>query len=123
VALILFVEYHSAFRQAASCAMDREPDLEVVAQGGSVAEARERMAEGGIDAAIVDIPLPDEGAPEMVRDLHEANPSIPVLVMTVIEDPVIHERLLRAGVSEVLPKSISYPEILAAVRRLRSQEG
>jgi DNA-binding NarL/FixJ family response regulator len=123
VALILFVEYHSAFRQAASYAMDREPDLEVLAQGGSVAEARERMAEGGIDAAIVDIPLPDEGAPEMVRDLHEANPSIPVLVMTVIEDPVIHERLLRAGVSEVLPKSISYPEILAAVRRLRFQEG
>jgi DNA-binding NarL/FixJ family response regulator len=122
VALILFVEYHGAFRQAASYAMDREPDLEVVAQGGSVAEGRERMAEGGIDAAIVDIPLPDEGAPEMVRDLHEANPSIPVLVLTVIEDPEIHERFLRAGASEVLPKSISYREILAAVRRLGTQE-
>jgi DNA-binding NarL/FixJ family response regulator len=122
VALILFVEYHSTFRQAASYAMDREPDLEVVAQGGSVAEGRERMAEGGIDAAIVDIPLPDEGAPEMVRDLHEANPSIPVLVLTVIEDSGIHERFLRAGASEVLPKSISYREILAAVRRLGTQE-
>jgi DNA-binding NarL/FixJ family response regulator len=122
VALILFVEYHSAFRQAASYAMDREPDLEVVAQGGSVAEGRERMAEGGIDAAIVDIPLPDEGAPEMVRDLHEANPSIPVLVLTVIEDSEIHERFLRAGASEVLPKSISYREMLAAVRRLGAQE-
>jgi DNA-binding NarL/FixJ family response regulator len=123
VALILFVEYHSAFRQAASYAMDREPDLEVVAQGGSVAEGRERMAEGGIDAAIVDIPLPDEGAPEIVRDLHEANPSIPVLVMTVIEDPEVHERFLRAGASEVLPKSISHSEMLAAVRRLGAQEG
>jgi DNA-binding NarL/FixJ family response regulator len=123
VALILFVEYHSAFRQAASYAMNREPDLEVVAQGGSVTEGRERMAEGGIDAAIVDIPLPDEGAPEMVRDLHEANPSIPVLVMTVIEVPEVHERFLRAGASEVLPKNISYPEMLAAVRRLGAQEG
>jgi DNA-binding NarL/FixJ family response regulator len=122
VALILFVEYHATFRQAASYAMDREPDLEVVAQGGSVAEGRKRMAEGGIDAAIVDIPLPDEGAPEMVRDLHEANPSIPVLVLTVIEDPEIHERFLRAGASEVLPKSISYREMLAAVRRLGTQE-
>jgi DNA-binding NarL/FixJ family response regulator len=74
MALILFVEYHSAFRQAASYVMDQEPDLKVVAQGGSVAEGREKMAEGGINAAIVDIPLPDDGAPEMVRDLHEANP-------------------------------------------------
>src|SRR5215212_6633704 len=118
MALILFVEHHSAFRQAASYVIDQEPDLAVVAQGGSVAEERRRMAEGGIDAAIVDIPLPDEGAPEMVRDLHGANPSIPVLVMTSIEDPEVHDRFLRAGASEVLDKGISFDEVLAAVRRL-----
>jgi DNA-binding NarL/FixJ family response regulator len=121
MALILFVEYHNAFRQAASYVMNQESDLEVVAQGGSVAEGRQKMAEGGIDAAIVDIPLPDEGAPEMVRDLHEANPSIPVLVMTVLEDPAFHEEMIRAGASEVLAKDISFREVLAAVRRLGHQ--
>ena len=121
MALILFVEHHSAFRQAASYLIDQEPDLAVVAQGGSVAEGRRRMAQGGIDAAIVDIPLPDEGAPEMVRDLHEANPSIPVLVMTVLEDPAFHEEMIRAGASEVLAKDISFREVLAAVRRLGHQ--
>ena len=118
MALILFVEYHSAFRQAASYLIGQEPDLEVVAQGGSVAEGRQKMAEGGIDAAIVDIPLPDEGAPEMVRELHEANPSIPVLVMTHIEDPEVHKRFLRAGANEVLVKGIPFAQVLAAVRRL-----
>ncbi len=57
MALILFVEHHSAFRQAASYLMNQQPDLTVVAPGGSVAEGREWMAEGGIDAAIVDIYL------------------------------------------------------------------
>jgi two-component system response regulator DesR len=118
MALILFVEYHSTFRQAASYVIDQEPDLEVVAQGGSVAEGREKMAEGGIDAAIVDIPLPDDGAPEMVRDLHEANPSIPVLVMTHVEDWGVHERFLEAGAAEVLAKDVTFREVLAAVRRL-----
>jgi two-component system, NarL family, response regulator DevR len=118
MALILFVEYHSAFRQAASYVMDQEPDLKVVAQGGSVAEGRRRMAEGGIDAAIVDIPLPNEGAPEMVRHLHEANPSIPVLVMTALEDSGAHEEMLRAGAAEVLPKEVPFRDVLAAVRRL-----
>ena len=116
------MEYHTAFRQSASYVMDQEPDLEVVSQAGSVADGRLRMEEGGVDAAIVDIPLPDEGAPEMVRDLHEANPSIPVLVMTTIEDSELHARFLRAGASEVLEKGISFDEVLAAVRRLGGGE-
>jgi two-component system response regulator DevR len=118
MALILFVEYHNAFRQAASYLIDQEPDLEVIAQGGSVAEGRRRMTEGCIDAAIVDIPLPDEGAPKMVRDLHEANPSIPVLVMTALEDSAVHEQMLCAGADEVLPKEVPFREVIAAVRRL-----
>jgi DNA-binding NarL/FixJ family response regulator len=118
IALLLFVEYHNTFREAASVVMDQQEDLEVVSQASSVAEGRERMAQGGIDAAIVDIPLPDEGAEDMVRDLHEANPSIPVLTLTVIEDGEVIDRFLKAGASEVLPKNISFVEVLAAVRRL-----
>jgi DNA-binding NarL/FixJ family response regulator len=114
----LFVEYHSAFRQSTSVMMDREPDLEVVSQAGSVAEGRQKMAEGGIDAAIVDIPLPDDGAAELVRDLHEANPSIPVLVLTHLNDQGLYERFLEAGASEVLPKTIHLEEIFQAVRRI-----
>jgi DNA-binding NarL/FixJ family response regulator len=114
----LFVEYHSAFRQSASVMMDQEPDLEVVSQAGSVAEGRQKMAQGGIDAAIVDIPLPDDGAAELVRDLHEANPSIPVLVLTHLNDQGLYERFLEAGASEVLPKTIHLEEIFQAVRRL-----
>jgi DNA-binding NarL/FixJ family response regulator len=118
LALILFVEYHRAFRQTASAVINQEPDLEVVSQAGSVVEGRQRMGEGGIDAAIVDIPLPDESAEELVRVLHEANPSVPVLTLTHLEDPEIIERFLEAGASEVLPKSITFAETLAAVRRL-----
>ena len=120
--LILFVEYHDAFRQTASYLMDREDDLEVVSQAGSVAEGREKLAQGGIDTAIVDIPLPDDGAPELVRDLHNANPSVPVLVMTGITDREVHERFLKAGASEVLDKEGNFADILAAVRRLGGEE-
>jgi DNA-binding NarL/FixJ family response regulator len=118
ITLLLFVEYHNVFRESASVIMDQQEDLKVVSQASSVAEGRERMSQGGIDAAIVDIPLPDEGAEDMVRELHEANPSVPVLTLTVIEDEEVIDRFLKAGASEVLPKSISLVEVLAAVRRL-----
>jgi DNA-binding NarL/FixJ family response regulator len=102
--------------------MDQEPDLEVVSQAGSVAEGHQKMAEGGIDAAIVNIPLPDDGAAELVRELHEANPSIPVLVLTHLEDQGLYERFLEAGANEVLPKTIHLEEIFVAVRRLGGGE-
>jgi DNA-binding NarL/FixJ family response regulator len=117
------VEYHRAFRQSASALIDQAPNLEVVSQAGSVAEGRERIAEGGIDVAIVDIPLPDEGTEEMVRDLHETNPSIPVLVLTHIEEREVLERFLEAGASEVLHKDVPFSEMLAAVRRLDEEPG
>ena len=122
--LILFVEYHQAFRQAASYLMDREDDLEVVSQAGSVAEGREKMAEGGIDTAIVNIPLPDEGASEMIRDLCDANPSVPVLVMTAITEREVDEEFLEAGANEVLvfDREVGFEDILAAVRRLECEK-
>ncbi len=120
---LLYVEYHSAIRQAASYVFDQEPDLEVVSQASSVAEGRQKMADGRIiDAAIVSIPLPDEGAEEFVRELHEANPSIPVLVMVpdLVEDPELRPRFLGAGARDVVvgSKEASLAEVLAAVRRL-----
>jgi DNA-binding NarL/FixJ family response regulator len=115
---VLFVEFHSTFRQAVSFLMDRRPDLEVVAQASSVAEGRQKMSLGGIDAAIVDIPLPDEGATDLVRDLCGANPAVPVLVLTTIEDPAVHDEFREAGADEVLSKRLTVEEVIAAARRL-----
>ena len=115
---ILFVEHRSAFRQAASFLMDRKPDLKVVAQAASVAGAREKMAQGGIDAAMVSVPLPDRGAAEMVGELRDADPSVPVLVLMRAEDPQTRKEFLGAGASEVLSLEETFAEVLAAVRRL-----
>jgi CheY-like chemotaxis protein len=103
--LILLVEYHNVFREAASVLMDQQEDLEVVSQASSVAEGRERMAQGGINAAIVDIPLPDEGAEDMVRDLHEANPSVPVLTLTAIEDSEVITGSSRQALAKCSPRT------------------
>ncbi|WP_166174972.1 response regulator [Rubrobacter tropicus] len=121
---ILFAEAHRGFRQSASLMLAREPDLEVMAQAGSVSEGRRWMVEGGMDAAIVDVPLLDEYGLELVREMHGANPSIPVLVLTETQDRKRRNDLLEAGAREVLSKGVGYEGVLAAVRRLgESQTG
>ena len=115
---ILLVGHHGVVRQAASLLMDREDDLEVVAQAASVAEVREKMAQGGIDAAVVDVPLPDGGADELVGELRRAAPPVPVLVLTPEGDQEASEAFLNSGAREVLSKGCAFAELLAAVRRL-----
>jgi DNA-binding response OmpR family regulator len=84
-----------------------------------VAEGRERMAEGGVDVAIVDVPLLDEYGLDLVREMHAANPSIPVLVLSEAQDRETQRELLEAGAGEVFSKELGFEGILAAVRRLR----
>jgi DNA-binding NarL/FixJ family response regulator len=71
---VLLVEYHAAFRGALAFLLGREPDLEVVAQAGSLAEAREAPG-GEFDVAVVDLGLPDGGGGELIGELRLATPA------------------------------------------------
>ena len=55
---VMLVEDHIAFRQALAFLLMREPDLEVVAQAGSLAQARQ-MLDTPLDVVVVDPGLPD----------------------------------------------------------------
>ena len=54
----MLVEDHTAFRQSLALLLSREPDLEVVAQAGSLSEARQ-MLDTPLNVAVVDLGLPD----------------------------------------------------------------
>jgi DNA-binding NarL/FixJ family response regulator len=54
----MLVEDHAAFRQSLASLLSREPDLEVVAQAGSLAQARQ-MLDTPLDVAVLDLRLPD----------------------------------------------------------------
>jgi DNA-binding NarL/FixJ family response regulator len=116
---ILLVEDHNVVRDALTSGLNREPGLEVGAQTRSLAEARIAVALGGIDAAIIDLDLPDGDGFELVQELRDGQPrSIPVLVLTKNLDPAVHDLTLKAGASEVITTLVSIEEILWTLRRI-----
>jgi DNA-binding NarL/FixJ family response regulator len=119
MARILLVEEHRAFRGSLTTILDREGDLEVIGQVGSVAECRSFVSSHeGFDVAIVEVFLPDGDGTELIGDLREANPDASVMVLTVSSDPQDHARAREADADEVLSKASSREEIIEAVRRL-----
>ena len=119
---LLLVEDHASFRQTLALVFDQEPDFEVVAQAGTVAEARLVMADRETDLAVVDLSLPDGEGVELIEDLRETNPHFAALVLTASLDRAEHARAVEAGAAGVLHKSADVDEILDSTRRLAAGE-
>ena len=116
----MLVEDHLSFRQAIAFLLRREPDIEVVAQAGSLAQARE-MLDTRLDVAVLDLSLPDGDGRELIGELRRANANISVLVLTVMLGPGHLDEVMKAGADAVLHKVASPTTIVEEVRRLGGQ--
>jgi DNA-binding NarL/FixJ family response regulator len=115
---LVLVEDHASFRQTLAFVFDQEPDFDVVAQAGSLAEARRVMRGREADLGVIDLTLPDGEGVELIEDLREANPHFAALVLTASLDELDHARAVEAGAAGVLHKSADVAEIMEAARRL-----
>jgi DNA-binding NarL/FixJ family response regulator len=115
---VMLVEDHLSFRQVLACLLSREPDLEVVAQAGSLAQAREALVDRRLDVAMVDLGLPDGDGRELIGELRRTNPGISVVVLSAVIEPGHLDDVLKAGADVVLDKVASIPTIVEEVRRL-----
>ena len=120
VSRIMLVEDHATFREPLAFMFDREPDFEVVAQAGSVAEAQGKL--GDIDLAVVDLNLPDGDGTGLIGALRAVNPRAMVLVLTANADREAYARVAEAGAAGVLHKTVRIQQVVDAARRLLSGE-
>jgi DNA-binding NarL/FixJ family response regulator len=119
---IMLVEDHISFRQALGLMLDRDPGFEVVAQAGTLAEARRgldgRETPEGIDAAVIDLALPDGNGADLVGYLRSHNPDLTVLVLSATLSQANLAKAVRAGADGVLDKLAGPGEIIGALRRV-----
>ena len=114
----MLVEDHAAFRGALAKMLNRQPDLEVAAHCGSLAECRGLGGFADIDVALLDLRLPDGDGAELIGELHQANPHVKVLILTGSVEPSLLERIPKVGADGLLDKSRPFAEIASEVTRL-----
>ena len=115
---VMLVEDHADFRRLVAGLVDREADLEVVAQAGSLEEARGRMVSEGCDVAVLDMGLPDGVGSELIAELRELCPSSRVLILSASLDAANLARVEEAGADGMLDKFVDPAEVVGAIRRL-----
>jgi two-component system, OmpR family, catabolic regulation response regulator CreB len=121
---ILFVEDDANFREVFTHALGRAlaPEhLDVTfVEAGTLAEARARLREGGLDAALIDVTMPDGNGLDVVREISDGGAAnyVPTLVLTASLENSVAVVAMDAGARGALSKLASMPETIAALKRL-----
>jgi DNA-binding NarL/FixJ family response regulator len=119
---VMLVDDHADFRHLMTALLGREPDLEVVAQAGSLAEARSHAAAMRFDVAVMNLGLPDGNGADLIGDVREFNAGAAVLILSASLHPTNLERATEAGADDILDKLAAPGEIVSTIRRLGTGE-
>jgi DNA-binding NarL/FixJ family response regulator len=84
---------------------------------------RKELTTDTLNAAIIDIRLPDGNGADLIGALRTAARRIPMMVLTMIQDPELHGRWRDLGAVEVVSNVACVEDILAAARRLGRNPG
>ena len=115
---VMLIDDHADFRSLVAAWLDREPDLAVVAQAGSLEEARRQAASVGCDVAVLDMGLPDGVGSDLIAELREICPGSAGLVLSASLDAANLARAREAGTEEILDKFAPPSEVIEAIRRI-----
>jgi DNA-binding NarL/FixJ family response regulator len=116
----MLVDDHEVVREGLRTLLGRRPELEVVTQAGTVAEAISEAARTRPDVIVMDVRLPDGSGIEACREIREANPATKVLILTsYADDDAVFASVLAGASGYVLKQTrgAAVADAIAAVAR------
>lgn len=115
---VFLVDDHPLVRERLAQLIDQQPDLQVCGEAGDVPEALDGLERTMPDVAVVDLSLKNSSGLELIKDIKARGWDIPVLVLSMHEEMLYAERVLRAGGLGYLSKQESSREILLGIRKV-----
>ncbi len=119
---VLIVDDHAILREGLSDAIGREPDLEVCGQTGDAFAALDLAGSTQPDLALVDISIAGKNGLELIKDLQARYPHIAILALSMHEETLYAERVLRAGGRGYIMKQEGGQRVVAAIRQVLAGE-
>ena len=115
---IFVVDDHPMMRDGLRQLIGGEPDLMVSGEAEDAAEALKQIEAAPPDMVIADISLRSSSGLELIKDLQVRRPDLPVLVISMHDESLYAERVLRAGGRGYIMKQEGGRKIIDAIRRV-----
>jgi len=115
---VLIVDDHPMMREGLAQLIEHEPDLVVESQADSAAQALGIIETSVPDLLLLDISLPDKNGLEVIKDVRALHPSLPILVVSMHDESLYAERVLRAGGRGYIMKQEGGKRLMQAIRHV-----
>ncbi len=119
---VAIVDDHPIVRAGLRTVLAAAPDVAVVAEGATGADALRLVAERRPDVLLLDVNLPDLSGAEVTRQLYTAGVSTAILVLTVHADSQTVFGLLEGGAAGYVLKDEALETLVCAVRAVARGE-
>ena len=110
------VDGHTLTRYGLRQLVADHPDIEIVAECGSAALARETVARSGADVVTIDSTLPDGDGMRLAREFRDTFADLGIVMLTSRGEDDVLFRAMETGVSAFVAKTAPVEEVLAAIR-------
>jgi DNA-binding NarL/FixJ family response regulator len=115
---VLCVDDHALVREGIAALINRQTDMQVIAEATSGRDGIELFRLHRPDVALVDLRLPDIGGIEVIARMLEENPDARIIVVSSSEGDVDIHRALSAGAMGYVLKGMPREDLLQAVRKV-----
>jgi len=119
---LLIVDDHALFREGLASILRLEPDLEITALAGSVAEAVDLVQEIKPDIVLMDFTLPDGTGSDATRKILTGHPDCKIIFLTMSEREENLFSAIRSGAKGYLLKNLSPSKLVASIRSVHGGE-
>jgi DNA-binding NarL/FixJ family response regulator len=121
-AKVLLVEDHPVVRHGLASLINDEEDLVVCGESASVAETMPLVRKLKPDVVVIDLTLGDGDGLDLIKQIHESDPKLPLLVLSMHDEAVYAERALRAGALGYVMKKEATDRMMTGIRRVLAGE-
>ena len=111
---------HPLLRQGLTLLINQEQDLVVCGEAEEAQGAMKAIAATNPDILIADISLNGPDGLELLKSLRASHPLLPVLILSMHDETIYAERVLRARANGYIMKQEAAEKVLIAVRRILS---
>jgi DNA-binding NarL/FixJ family response regulator len=117
---ILIVDDHPMTRAGLVHLINHQPEMVVDGEAEDAAQALDLLASKRPDLMLIDITLPGKSGLELVKDVKAMHPDLPMLVLSMHDESLYADRVLRAGARGYITKHEGGDKLMGAIRHVLS---
>ncbi len=115
---IIVADDHQLIREGIKRILAGHPDVKAVAEAENAQQVLDLVRSGQWDAVVLDIKLPGKSGLDVLKELKEEHPKLPVLILSMYPEEQFAVRVIRAGASGYLSKASAGDELLNALNKV-----